>query len=170
MSCLKAFALTAHRSFSQRARTIYAHCIAALHEIYGSRRHALIITRRAELSTVRQEEGENMERFGDRVYTLTNQAYSFLVNDSTLLQSLAVPAFLNGFRDRNAAQEAMKFGDPKSIQEAVVTITHTQGASRIFGNRRVPTARQVSFDDRLITEAAPSTDMDLPHGVDRHLQ
>ena len=111
-----------------------------------------------------------MERFGDRVYTLTNQAYPFLANDTTLLQSLAVSAFLKGLSDRNAAQEAMKFRDPKSIQEAVLTITHTQGASRIFGNRRVSTARQVSFEDRPITEAAPSTDMDMPQGVDRHFQ
>ena len=64
----------------------------------------------------------------------------------------------------------MKFRDPKSIQEAVVTVTHIQGASRIFGNREEPTARQVSFEDRPITEAAPSTDMNLLQGVVRQLQ
>ena len=133
---------------------------AALHERYGSRRPALIITLRAELSTVRQEEGESMDTFGNRVYALTNQAYPDLA--PALLQSLAVPAFLKGLRDRNAAQNATKFRDPKSIQEAVVAITHTQGASRIFGGRRVPTVRQVSFEDRPITEAAPSTGTDLP--------
>ena len=58
-----------------------------------------LATLRAQLSTVRQEEGESMD---------------------------------TGLRDRNAAQEAMKFRDPKSTQEAVVTVTHTQGASRIF--------------------------------------
>ena len=167
VSCLKGPALTAHRSFSQTARNTYAHCIAALQERYGSRRPALIITLRAELSTVRHEEGESMETFGDRVYTLTNQAYPFLVNEPTLLQSLAVPAFLKGLRDRNAAQEAMMFRDPKSIQE---TITHIQGASCIFGNRGAPTVRHVSFGDKPITEAAPSTDMDLLQGVDRQLQ
>ena len=57
VSCLKGPALTAHRSFSQRARNTYAHCIAALQERYGSRRPALIITLRADLSTVRQEAG-----------------------------------------------------------------------------------------------------------------
>ena len=51
----------------------------------------------------------------------------------------------------------------------MVTITHTPGASRIFGNRGVLTARRVSFGDRPITEAAPSTDMNLPRGVDRLL-
>ena len=167
VSCLKGPALTAHRNFSQRARNTYAHCIAALQERYGSRKPALIITLRAELSTVRQEEGESMDTFGDRVYALTNQAYPDLA--PALLQCLAVPAFLKGLRDRNAAQ-AMKFRDPKSIQEAVVTVTHIQGASRIFGNRAVPTARPVSFGDRPMTEAAPSTDMVLPQGVDRHLQ
>ena len=108
--------------------------------------------------------------FGCRVYALTNQAYHDLVNAHTLLQSHAVPAFLKGLRDRNAAQEVMKFRDPKSIQEAVVTITHIQSASRVFGNRGAPTARHVSFGDRPITEAAPSTDMDLLQGVDRQLQ
>ena len=104
---------------------------------------------------------------GDRIYTLTKQAYSDLA--PALLQSLAVPAFLKGLRDRNAAQEAMKFRDPKSIQEAVVTVTHIQGASRIFGNRGVSTVRQVSFEDKPTTEA-PSTDMDRLQGVIRQLQ
>ena len=104
VSCLKGPALTTHRSFSQRARNTYAHCIVALHERYGSRKPALIITLRAELSTVRQEEGESMDTFGDRVYALTNQAYPDLA--PALLQSLAVPAFLKGLRDRNAAQKA----------------------------------------------------------------
>ena len=167
VSCLKGPALTVHRSFSQRARNTYAHCIAALQERYGSRRPALIITRRAELSTVRQEEGESMDTFGNRVYALTNQAYPNLA--PALLQSLAIPAFLKGLRDRNAAQEAMKFRDPKFIQEAVVTVTHIQGASRIFGNRGVPTARQVSFDGTP-TKEAPSTDMDRLQGVVRQLQ
>ena len=62
----------------------------------------------------------------------------------------------------------MKFRDPKSIQEAVVTMTHIQGASRIFGNRGEPTARQVSFEDKPTTEA-PSTDMDRLQGVVRQL-
>ena len=110
-----------------------------------------------------------MDTFGDRVYSLTNRAYPDLLNDPTLLQSLAVPAFLKGLRDRNAAQEAMKFRDPKSIQEAMVIMTHIQGASRISGNRGVPTDRQVSFEDKPTTEA-PSTDMDRLQGVVRQLQ
>ena len=69
---------------------------------------------------------------------------------------------------RNVAQVAMKIRD-KFIQEAVVTVTHTQGASGICGNQWVPTARQVSFDDKPKIEA-PSTDMDLLHGVVRQLQ
>ena len=156
--CLKGPALTAHRSFSQSARNTYAHCIAARQEKYGSRRHALIITLRPELSTVRQEEGQSMVTFGDRVYDLTNPAYPDLVNAPTLLQSFAVPAFLMGLRDRYAAQEVMKFSDPKSMQEAVVTVSHIQGASRIFGRHlKVPTARQVSFEDRPMTETARSS-------------
>ena len=97
---------------------------SAIHDRYGSLRPALIITLRAELSTVRQEEGGGYGHLWRLVYTLTNKVYSDLVNDPTILQSLTLPAFLKGLRDRNAAQEAMKFRDPKSIQEAVVTVTH----------------------------------------------
>ena len=34
-----------------------------------------------------------MDTFGDRVYTLTNQVYPYLVKAPTVFQSLAVPAF-----------------------------------------------------------------------------
>ena len=111
-----------------------------------------------------------MDPFGDRwIYALTNQAYRDSVNAPTLLQSLVVPAFLKALKDRNVEQEAMKFRDHKSIQVAVVTVTHIQGASGILGNQGVPTARQVAFEDKPTTEA-PSTDMDLLQGVVRHLQ
>ena len=116
-------------------------CASGIHERYGSGRPALILTVRAERSTVRQEEGESMATFGDWVYSLTNHVYPDFVNDPTILQSLALPGFLKEHNDRNAAQEAMKFGDPKSIQEAVVTITHIQGAPRIFALLREPSPR-----------------------------
>ena len=67
-----------------------------------------------------------MVTFGDRVYILTNQANPYLVNAPNLLQRQAVPAFLKGLRNRNAAQEAMKFREPKYIQEAVVTVMHIE--------------------------------------------
>ena len=110
-----------------------------------------------------------MYTFGDRVYALTNQAYPDLVSAPTLHPNLAVPAFLKGLRDRNVAQEAMKFRDHKYLQEAVVTVSHNHRASRILVNQGVPTARQVSFDDTPTTEA-PLTDMDLLQGVARQLQ
>ena len=102
-----------------------------------------------------------MEMFGCRVYALTNQAYHDLVNAHTLLQSHAVPAFLKGLRDRNAAQEVMKFRDPKSIQEAVVTITHIQGASRVFGNRGAPTGGEIVLFYRCIQTLKLSRDSRL---------
>jgi len=108
------------------------------------------------------------DTFRDWVYTLIIQVYPDLLNDPILLQSLALSAFLKGLRDRNAAQEAMTFRDPKSIQEAVVTITHIQGAARIFGNRRV--RANCSFENRPITEATPSIGMDVLQGIDRQLR
>ena len=88
VSCLNGPLLTAHRSFSQIAHNPYTHCNAAFQERCGSRRRAPIITLRAELSTVRQQGGESMDTFGDRVYALTSQAYPDLVNSPTLRQSL----------------------------------------------------------------------------------
>ena len=76
---------TRHRDTNKHAYTDMF-CASAVHERYGSRRPAVIITLRAELSTVRQEEGVNMDTFGDRVYNLTNQAYPFLLNAPSLLE------------------------------------------------------------------------------------
>ena len=72
-------------------------------------------------------DGRNSGRVWKRleIRSTPNKAYPDLVNAPTLL---AVPASLKGLRDRKAAQEAMKFRDPKSIQEAVVAVSHIQGA------------------------------------------
>ena len=54
-----------------------------------------------------------------------------------LYNSLSVPAFLRGIRDRSAAQEAMKFSDPATIRTAVEAVLHIQCATRTFGGRNL---------------------------------
>ena len=117
VSCLRGPALTAHRSFSLTKSNDYALCIVAFHNRIGNHIPVVTMTLRAELSALCQEEGESLDMFGDCVCALTAQAYPDMEDMSA--QSLAVPTFLNGIRDRDAAQEAKKFANPESIQEAM---------------------------------------------------
>ena len=61
--------------------------------------------------------------------------------------------------------------DSKHLLISMKVLTYiTTKCSVLGGNRGVPTARQVSLEDRPITEAAPSTDMALLPGVVTQLQ
>ena len=55
-----------------------------------------------------------------------------------LIQGLAVPAFLRGIKDKTAGQEAMKFGKPKTIVEAIDQVIHIQCTARAFGKPTPP--------------------------------
>ena len=77
---------TQHRDTNKHAVTDMFGA-SAVHGRYGSRRPALIITLRADLS-----------EYG-HVWNLTNEAYPFLLNDPSLLQSLVVRAFMKGLRN-----------------------------------------------------------------------
>ena len=80
--------LKAHRSFSLTERNDYALCIAAFHNRYGNHRQVVRMTRRAELSALRQEKVESLDTFGDRAYALTAHAYPYIEDMS--LQSLLI--------------------------------------------------------------------------------
>ena len=83
--------------------------------------------------------------FADRVYALTVEA-CLEMKRGNLLDSLAVPAFLKGTRDRSAAQEALAFSNPSTIRAAVGTVLHVQSAARTLGVRGM-SARHVAFED-----------------------
>ena len=142
VSCLRGPALTAHRSLPREERYDYDGCIEYLGMIYGHTRPAARTTLRAELSVLKQEEGESVDTFADRVYALTVEAYPNMHKD--LYNSLSVPAFLRGIRDRNAAQEAMKFSDLTTVRTSVEAVLHIQCATRTFGGRNLSN-RQVAM-------------------------
>ena len=90
VSCLRGPALTAHRSLPREERYDYEGCISYLCMRYGHSRPVARTTLRAELSVLKQEEGESVDTFADRVYALTVEAYPNMHKD--LYNSLPVPA------------------------------------------------------------------------------
>ena len=173
VSCLRGPALTAHRSLPREERYDYEGCISYLCMRYGHCRPVARTTLRAELSVLKQEEGESVDTFADRVYALTVEAYPNMHKD--LYNYLSVPAFLRGIRDRSAAQEAMKFSDPATIRTAVEAVLHIQCATRTFGGRNLSN-RQVAFSDEcavnLTEKHAEETTLvaQVVQGVVRQLQ
>ena len=173
VSCLRGPALTAHRSLPREERYDYEGCISYLCMRYGHSRPVARTTLRAELSVLKQEEGESVDTFADRVYALTVAAYPNMHKD--LYNSLSVPAFLRGIRDRSAAQEAMKFSDPATIRTAVEAVLHIQCATRTFGGRNLSN-RHVAFNDECAvrltdTNSEETTLVDkVVQGVVRQLQ
>ena len=122
VSSLRGPALTAHRSFSQAECATVEACMHALDMRYGSKRPLTIASLRADLSVAKQEEGEGVDTFGDRLLGLTHRAYPGMAPD--WIQGLSVPAFLKGLKDKVSGQEAMKFGKPQTITDAVEQVMH----------------------------------------------
>ena len=173
MSCLRGPAVTAHRSLPHGERDNYDSCIDLLRKRYGNDRPIAKTTLRADVSAIRQEEGESLDMFADRVYALTVEAYPEMERGN-LLDSLAIPAFLKGIRDRSAVQEALKFSNPSTIRAAVETVLHIQCAARTLGVRGM-SARQVVLEDEpavISSETLSETTAvgRVIWGVVRHLQ
>ena len=152
VSSLRGPALTAHRNFSEAECATVEACMHALDMRYGSKRPLTIASLRADLSVAKQEEGEGVDTFGDRLLGLTHRAYPGMAPD--WIQGLAVPAFLKGLKDKVSGQEAMKFGKPQTITDAVEQVMHLQCTARTFGGHRSMTNRHVVFEDD-VPEATP---------------
>ena len=103
----------------------------ALDSSYGSKRPFVIASLRSNLSVIRQEEEEHLETFGDRVLTLPRRAYQGITPE--LIQGLAIPAFPRGITDKVAGEEAIKFGKPRTVVEAVEQVMHIQCSARAVG-------------------------------------
>ena len=92
---------------------------------------------RRQLSYVRQEEGESIEDFADRILTKVNEAYPGI--DSEMEQDLAKEAFLRGCQNRSAAYAAAEkdLDALEEVQNSVVNL-------KAFGCGSAVT-RQISF-------------------------
>ena len=163
VSPLRGPALTAHRSFSEAERATVEACMHALDMRYDSKRPLTIASLRADLSVAKQEEGEGVDTFGDRLLGLTHRAYSRMAPD--WIQGLSVPAFLKGLTDKVSGQESTKFDKPQTITDAVEQVMHIQCTARTFGGHRSITKRPVVFNDD-VPEAIPQNAADIDRVVD----
>ena len=98
-------------------------------------------TARQQLSAMRQEEGEALENFADRIILKAGKGFRGVPEET--LQSLATEAFLRGCKHRNAANAASE-RKPETLQQAVVEMRDTAANLRAFGRNTV-IARQVTF-------------------------
>ena len=152
LSSLRGPALTAHRSFSEADCATVEACTHALNMRYGSKRPLTIASLLADLSVAKQEEGERVDTFGDRLLGLTHRAFPRMAPD--WIQGLSVPAFLKGLKYKVSGQEAMKFGKPQTITDAVNQVMHLQCTARTVGGHQSITNRHVVFNDD-VPEAIP---------------
>ena len=99
---------------------------------------------RRQLSYVRQEEGEWIEDFADRILTKVNEAYPGI--DVEMEQDLAKEAFLRGCQNRSAAYAAAE-KDPETLQDALEEVQNSVVNLKAFG-RGSAVMRQISFAGR----------------------
>ena len=100
---------------------------------------------RADLSVAKQEQGEDVDNFVDRIVGLTHRANPAMAH--AWIQRLSVPEFIKGINDKVDGQEKMKFGKPQTITDA--------DEHDIRWDRSV-TNRHVVFNDD-VAEATPQT-------------
>ena len=113
-----------------------------LEQRFGKLEHPT--TARRQLSYVRQEEGESIEDFADRILTKVNEAYPGI--DVEMEQDLAKEAFLRGCQNRSAAYAAAE-KDPETLQDALEEVQSSVLNLKAFGRGSAVT-RQISFAGR----------------------
>ena len=113
-----------------------------LEQRFGKLEHPTAVRR--QLLYVRQEEGESIEDFADRILTKVNEAYPG--TDVEMEQDLAKEAFLRGCQNRSAAYAAAE-KDPETLQGALEEVQNSVVNLKAFGRGSAVT-RQISFTGR----------------------
>ena len=85
---------------------------------------------RRQLSYVRQEEGESIEEFADRILTKVNEVYPGI--DVEMEQDLAKEAFLRGCQNGSAAYAAAE-KDPETLQDVLEEVQNSVVNLKAFG-------------------------------------
>ena len=107
-------------------------------------------TARRQFNALRQEEGESVEDYADRVLVKAYEGYPGV--DDEVVETLAVEGFLRGCRDRGAAYAAAEH-KPATLHEALQEMRDAAANLKVFGrNNTLGTARQVTFADRVERE------------------
>ena len=141
LACLRGKAITYIQTKHKYQRSIYESLKCLLEQRYGMTE--LPATARRQLSSMKQEEGETLEDFADRVMGKTGEGYLGVSEDT--LQVLATEAFLRGCRDKNAAYAASE-RRPETLCKAVEEMRDVAANIKAF-NRGSLMARQVTFVD-----------------------
>ena len=152
LACLRGKAITYIQTKPKYFRTSYESLKSLLEQRYGMTE--LPATARRQLSSMKQEEGDTLEDFADRVIGKTGEGYLGVPEET--LQVLATEAFLRGCRDRNAAYAASE-RKPETLCKAVEEMRDAAANLKAF-NRGSLTARQVTFVTQKMSSGVPEKD------------
>ena len=141
LACLRGKAVDFIQSRPKLERADYHSLKELLHNRYGMAE--LPTTARRQLLSMKQEEGEVLDDFGDRVLVKAAEGYPGVPDDT--LQTIAVESFLRGCKDRNAAYAAAE-RKPETLFDAMQEVRDSAANLRAFGRCGI-TTRKVSFAD-----------------------
>ena len=113
-------------------------------------------TQHQQLGYLRQEEGETLEDYSDKVLTKVSEAYPGI--DDEMEQDLAKEAFLRGCHHRSAAYAAAK-KDPVTLQEALEEVQNSAVNLKAFSRGGI-TTRRVSFAGQEDDDEEVNTEVD----------
>ena len=114
------------------------------------------VAARQKLNTLKQEPDETLESFMQQVLNVATDGYGDF--ETTVLQQMAVEAFLRGCRNKESASLVL-ISTPKTIQEAC------QRLKTIVANKKALEGPKVSFQERLFSAQEEKRVSDLERKV-----
>ena len=114
------------------------------------------VAARQKLNTLKQESDETLESFMQQVLNVATDGYGDF--ETTVLQQMAVEAFLRGCRNKESASLVL-ISTPKTIQEAC------QRLKTIVANKKALEGPKVSFQERLFSAQEEKRVSDLERKV-----
>ena len=140
LACLKGKAVDYVHSRPKAIRSDYYTLREALDKRFNLQETPAIARR--QLVALRQEEGESLGEYADKVATKVAEAYPGMEDE--LSQGLAIDNFLRGCKDQRAAFEAIQ-RKPETLQDAIQEVKESAANLRLFSKTLL--ARQVSFTE-----------------------
>ena len=140
---LRFAALTAHRNLPSHVRNNFDQICKAFKKRYGKARWSTKAGLRAQLSSIQQKEGEDLEVFADRVHALVIDAHPKGTPSETT-EMYSVEHFLAGCKDKRAALLTFSTHFPESLFDAVERMRLIQASSQRLGFKQE--LRHVTFD------------------------
>lgn len=141
VSCMQDKAVEFVFSRPREVQTNYRLLLRELKKRYGAREPADVLMRK--WAAAKQEEGELLDDYGERVYRLTSEAYPGV--DEKKVQSWAVLAFLKGAKEKWPAM-LTRSANPRSLTKAIRLMKRNCQDYTSFG--RPSPVRAVTFQGR----------------------